>query len=325
MSIGAQAIRLILVLLSFPALALAQPVQPVVRVGALHLGTTKTAAVSIEAFQRGMRELGYTEGKNIVIDYRYGEGKEERYTSMAAELVALKPAVIVTWGTDVTAVVKKVTTAIPIVFALADRPDILGLVGSLSRPGANVTGVTTLNFELTTKRLELLKETIPGLARVAILGLQHPLIPITVKEAEGTARSLGVQLQSIELKSPRDIESMFNRSSKEQPGALLFLPSREIVYGPAAVALALKQRLPTIASNTAITETGGLMNYGPRWADLSFRAATYVDKILNGAKPAELPIEQPTKFELVINLKTAKQIGLTIPPNVLARADRVIR
>ena len=314
-----------LLLFGLTSVGYAQSASSVPRIAVLHLGTAKAAAVSVEAFQRGMRELGYIEGKTFQAEYRYGEGREERYAALAAELLALKPAVIVTWGTDVTAAVKKVTMNVPIVFALADRPDVLGLVSSLSRPGANVTGLTTLNFELSTKRLELLKETVPGLTRAVVIGLQHPLFPITIKEAEATARSLGVQLQAIELKSARDVEGTFTRLSKDLAGALLFLPSREIVYGPPAVGLALKHRLPTIASNTVITEAGGLMNYGPRWADLSFRAATYVNKILNGAKPAELPVEQPSRFEFVINLKTAKQIGLIIPPNVLARADKVIR
>jgi putative tryptophan/tyrosine transport system substrate-binding protein len=306
--------------LTSPAIA-----QPLTRIGVLHLGTRKSAALSIEAFQHGMRELGYTVGKNLLIDERYAEGKEERYTSLAGELAAMQPAVIVSWGTDVTAVLKKVTTTIPVVFALADRPDALGLVASLSRPGGNITGLTTLNFELSTKRLELLKETISGLTRVTVIGLQHPLIPITLKEIEATARPLGVRLQTVELKTSQDVEPTFKALGKEQAGALLFLPSREIVYGPPAVRLALSHRIPTIASQTVITDAGGLMNYGPRVDDLSFRAATYVHKILNGANPAGLPVEQPTKFELVINLKTAKQIGLTIPPNVLARADRVIR
>jgi putative ABC transport system substrate-binding protein len=297
----------------------------IANIGVLHLGTPKAANVSIEAFRHGLRELGYFEGKNVGLHYRYAEGREEKYHSLGAELVALKPAVIVTWGTDVTAAVKKSTTTIPVVFALADRPDVLGLVASLSRPGANVTGLTTLNFELSTKRLELLKETIPELTRVGVIGLQHPLFPITVKEAEATARSLGVQLQAFELKSSRDLETALDRLSKNQAGALLLLPGREVVYGPGAVTLALKHRLASIASQTVITDTGGLMNYGPRVTDLSYRAATYVDKILKGAKPGDLPVEQPTKFDFVINLKTAKQIGLTIPPNVLARADRVIR
>jgi putative ABC transport system substrate-binding protein len=299
--------------------------QQIPRIAALYLGTPKAGAVPIEAFQRGLRELGYVEGKNIFVEYRYAEGKEERYTSLAAELVALKPAVIVAWGTDVAAAVKKTTTTIPVVFALADRPDILGLVASLASPGGNVTGLTTLNFELSTKRLELLKEAIPDLSRVAVLAMHHPLVPITMKEAEPTARSLGIQVQAIEIAGVADLHGAFNRLTKEQFGALLLLPGREVVYGPSAVSLALNHRLPTIASQTVITDSGGLMSYGPRTTELSFRAATYVDKILKGAKPGNLPIEQPTKFDLVINLKTAKQIGLTIPPNVLARADRVIK
>ncbi len=303
----------------------AQQPTKIPRIGGLHLGTPKVAAVAIEAFQEGMRERGYVDGKNIVVEYRYAEGKEDRYIPLAAELVALKPALIVTWGTDVAAAVKKTTTTVPVVFALADRPDVLGLVSSLARPGANLTGLTSLNFELSSKRLELLKEAIPGLIRVAVLGMRHPLIAVTVKEAKAAAQSLGLQLHAIEVNDPRELDGAFNRLRKDKPGALLLLPSREVVYGPAAVALALNHRLSTIASQRVITDAGGLMSYGPRTADMSFRAATYVDKILKDAKPADLPVEQPTKFEFVINLKTAKQIGLTIPPNVLARADRVIR
>jgi len=305
--------------------AQAQQTTKIPRIGVLHLSAPKTAEVAVEAFQRGLRELGYIDGKNIVVEYRYAEGKEGRYLPLAEELVALKPALIVTWGTDVAAAVKKVTTTVPVVFALADRPDVMGLVASLARPGANLTGLTTLNFELSTKRLELLKETIPELTRVAVLAMQHPLVATTVKEIDATARSLRIQIQTIEVKDPNDLDGTFNRLSKDRPGALLLLPGREVVYGPPAVALARSHRLATIASQTAITDAGGLMSYGPRTTDLSFRAAIYVDKILKGAKPADLPVEQPTKFDLVINLKTAKQIGLTIPQWVLVKADRVIR
>ena len=295
------------------------------RIGALHLGTKNVAAPFIEAFERGLKELGYVVGSNLLVEYRYAEGKAEKYSQLAAELAALKPALIVVWGTDVADAAKRTTTAIPIVFALADRPDVLGLVSSLARPGGNLTGLTTLNFELTNKRLELLKEAIPGLSRVVVLSMHHPLVSVTVKEAEATARSLGVRLQTTEIKSPNDLDGAFNRLAKDHPEALLLLPAREAVYGPPAVSRALNHRLPTIGSQALITDAGGLMSYGPRTSDMSFRAATYVDKILKGAKPADLPVEQPTKFEFIINLKTAKQIGMTIPPNVLARADRVIR
>jgi len=294
-------------------------------IGALHLGTTNVAAPFIQSFERGLKELGYVIGSNILVEYRYAEGKAERYSQLAAELIALKLALIVVWGTDVAEAAKKTSTTIPIVFALADRPDVLGLVNSLARPGGNLTGLTTLNFELTNKRLELLKEIIPGLSRVVVLSMHHPLVSITAKEAETTARSLGVRLQTTEIKGPNDLERAFNRLAKDHPEALLLLPAREAVYGPPAVSRALNHRLPTIGSQTLITEAGGLISYGPRTSDMSFRAATYVDKILKGAKPADLPVEQPTKFELVINLKTAKQIGVTIPQSVLYRADRVIR
>jgi len=306
-------------------LAVAQQAGKVPRIGALHLGTTRVAAPFVEAFERGLKQHGYTIGSNIIVEYRYAEGKTERYSQLAAELVALKPALIVVWGTDVAEAAKKTSATIPIVFALADRPDVLGLVSSLARPGGNLTGLTTLNFELTNKRLELLKETIPGLTRVVVLSMHHPLVSVTVKEAEATAQSLGVRLQTTEIRGPDDLDAAFNRLSKDQPGALLLLPAREAVYGPPAVSRALNHRLPTIGSQTLITDADGLMSYGPRTPDMSFRAATYVDKILKGAKPADLPVEQPMKFDFVINLKAAQQIGLTIPPNVLARADKVIK
>jgi ABC-type uncharacterized transport system substrate-binding protein len=295
------------------------------RIGALHLGTKNVAAPFIESFERGLKELGYIVGSNLLVEYRYAEGKAERYSQLAAELAALKPVLIVVWGTDVADAAKRTTATIPIVFALADRPDVLGLVSSLARPGGNLTGLTTLNFELTNKRLELLKEAIPGLSRVVVLSMHHPLVSVTVKEAEATARSLGVRLQTTEIKSPNDLDGAFNRLAKDHPEALLLLPAREAVYGPPAVSRARNHRLPTIGSQALITETGGLISYGPRTSDMSFRTATYVDKILKGAKPADLPVEQPTKFEFIINLKTAKQIGMTIPPNLLARADRVIK
>jgi putative ABC transport system substrate-binding protein len=326
---GVSKILLIIFFVVPPALfaTVTQAQQPLhmPRIGALHLGTTKAATAPFEAFQRGLRELGYVEGKNIAIEYRYGDGNEEKYAFVASELVALKPAVIVTWGTDVAAVVKKTTRTIPIVFALADRPDILGLVDNLARPSGNLTGLTTLNFELSTKRLELLKETIPSLSRVSVLAMSHPLVAITFKEIEAMARSLGIQIQLDEFKGAPDIARIFKQLTNDSAGAVLLLPGREVVFGPSAATVAIQHRLPTIASQTVIADAGGLMTYGARVSDMSKRAATYVDKILKGAKPGDLPIEQPTNFDFVINLKAAKQIGLTIPPNVLARANRVIR
>jgi putative tryptophan/tyrosine transport system substrate-binding protein len=316
-------LTILLLGLSFPVDA--QQSVKVPRIAALHLGTVKAAAPVVDAFQRGLRELGYIEGSTVTVDYRYAEGKSERYNALAVELVASKPALILVWGTDVAEAVKRATSTVPVILALADRPDILGLVNSLSYPGGNLTGLTSLNFELSTKRLELLKETIPGLTRVRVLGMHHPLNRTSLKDAEPTARSLGIQLQTFEFQHTGDLDAIFTRLSKDRPDGLLLLPGRALVYGPRTASLALNQRLPSITSHTEITDAGGLMSYGPRITDMSFRAATYVDKILKGAKPGELPVEQPTTFDFVINLKTAKQIGLTIPPNVLARADRVIK
>ncbi|HEU4771972.1 MAG TPA: ABC transporter substrate-binding protein, partial [Candidatus Udaeobacter sp.] len=203
--------------------AQAQPSLDKPRIGAFHLGTSKAAAAPFDAFRRGLRELGYVEGKNIIVEYRHGEGKEEKYSSVATELVALRPAVIVTWGTDVAAVVKKTTRTIPIVFALSDRPDILGLVDNLARPAGNVTGLTTLNFELSTKRLELLKESLPSLTRVGVLAMTHPLAAITLNETEATARSMGIQTQFYEIKGVSEVAGVFQQVARDAAGAVLFL------------------------------------------------------------------------------------------------------
>jgi putative tryptophan/tyrosine transport system substrate-binding protein len=278
-----------------------------------------------EAFRQGLRELGYVEGKNIVIEWRSAEGKRDRLPSLAAELVRLKVDIIVTAGPPATRSAKEATVTIPIVFAQDGDPVASGFVASLARPGGNITGLSTLAPELSGKRLELLKEIVPKLSRVAVLGMStNPGNSQSLRETELAAGAFGVQIQYLDARDSKDIEAALRSASKGRADAVLVLNfpgdvSRVIPD------LAVKNRLPAIYYNSTIVNNGGLMSYGASITDLDRRAATYVDKILKGAKPADLPVEQPTKFEFVINLRAAKQIGLTIPPNVLVRADKVIK
>jgi putative tryptophan/tyrosine transport system substrate-binding protein len=286
-----------------------------------------TALARVETFRQGLRELGYVEGKNIVIEYRYAEGKTDRLPALAAELVRLKVDVIVTMGPPSTRSAKQATVTIPIVMAFDDDPVGSGFAASLARPGGNITGLSTLSPEISGKRLELLREIVPKLSRVSVLGdVTRPGIPQALREINVAADGFGVQLQYLEVRGPKDIEIAFRAASKERTDAVLVLGSPVLISHRRQVTdLAVKSRLPAIYGNSEPVEDGGLMSYGVSITDLCRRAATYVDKILKGAKPADLPIEQPKKFELVINLKAAKQIGLTIPPKVLARADKVIK
>ena len=297
------------------------------RVGYLNAGSASTNPARIEAFRQGLRELGYVEGKNIVIEYRAAEGKLDRLPALAAELVRLKVEVIVTTGPTSTHAAKEATSAIPIVMGLDIDPVGSAFVASLARPGGNITGLSNLAPEISGKRLELLKEIIPKLSRVAVLGTStQPGTAQQLRETELAAGALKVQLQYLDVLSPRDIESVFQAASKGRAQAVLILGGPVLISHRRQVAdLAVKSRLPASYVRPEYVEDGGLMSYAPSSNDLLRRAATYVDKILKGAKPADLPVEQPTKFELIINLKAVKQIGLTIPPNVLARADRVIR
>jgi putative ABC transport system substrate-binding protein len=274
-----------------------------------------------------LRELGYVEGKSIVIEYRWAEGKFDRLPDLAAELVRLKVNVIVTVGPPATRAAKEATSTIPIVMAQDDDPVGNGFIASLARPGGSITGLATLAPEISGKRLELLKETIPRLSRVAVLGNStRPGNAQLVKETELAAGALGVKLQYLDVLSSKDIETAFRAASKGRADAVLVLASPIVRDQSTQIAdLAAKNRLPAMYSNSEYVETGGLMSYAADIVVMFRRAATYVDKILKGAKPADLPVEQPTKFELIINLKAAKQIGVTIPPNVLARADKVIK
>src|SRR5215470_74830 len=318
---------LTLFLLAAGTFAEAQQPKKVPRIGFLNAPPTASIPARIEAFQQGLSELGYVEGKNIVIEYRSAEGKAERVPDLAAELVRLKVEVIVSTGPTSTHQAKKATSTIPIVMAFDDDPVGSGLVASLARPGGNITGLSTLSPELSGKQLELLKEIIPTLSRVAVLGTSNrPGTAQGLRETKLAAGALGVQLQYLDVPSPKDIEVAFREARNARAEAVLVLGS-PIHYSDRKriVELAAKSRLPATYNRLEYVEEGGLMTYGVNISDLFRRSATYVDKILKGRTPADLPVEQPIKFEFIINLKAAKQIGLTIPPNVLARADKVIR
>ena len=279
------------------------------------------------AFIQGLGDLGYVEGKNIGIIYRTTEGRSERSADLAAELVRLKVDIIVADGTGLALAVKKATTSIPIVVAFSTDPVGTGLVASLARPGGNVTGLTTLSEELGGKQLELLKEIVAGLDRVAILGPTSPATDIFVKETEPTARALGVKIIPLVFRGPEDFEESFRSATKERANGLIdrIGPTVSSADRKRVVELTLKNRLPTISGFASWADNGGLLTYGPDRNFMYRRAAVFVDKILKGSRPADLPVEQPTKFEFIINLKTAKQIGVNIPQSVLYRADRVIK
>ena len=317
------------VLLVAPLAAEAQQAAKIPRLG--FLGNSATALAHLrEAFVEGLRDLGYVEGRNVVIEYRYAEGKVERFPALAAELVALKVAVIVALPTPAAQAAKQATKTIPIVFAGVGDPVTSGLVTSLARPGGNVTGLSGLGPELVGKCLEQLKQAVPGVSQVAVLwqpgGQGERTDRNNLKAAEVAARTLGVRLQLVEARGPTDFDRAFSDMTTARAGALTVLPSNMFnTERRHLVDLAAKNRLPAVYQFREYVDAGGLMAYGANLADLNRRAATYVDKILKGAKPADLPVEQPTKFELVINLKAAKEIGLTIPKSVLARADEVIQ
>ena len=304
----------------------AQPTK-VPRIGFLGATSRTALAARVQAFRQGLRELGYVEGKNIVLEYRWAEGRNERLPDLAAELVRLKVDVLITAGPTDNRAAKEATNTIPIVMAQDNDPVGNGLVASLARPGGNITGLATLTPELTGKRLELLKESVPKLSRVAVLGTSsQPGNTQALRETELAASALGVHLQYLEVRGLEDIETAFRAASKGRAEAILMLASYVFnSHRKQIVDLARKSQLPAIYRTSEFVEDGGLMTYGVSITDLYRRAATYVDKILKGAKPADLPVEQPTKFEFIINLRAAKQIGLTIPPNVLVRADKVIR
>ena len=321
--------RVVLVAFIVACFQLAEAQQPtkVPRIGLLNASSPSTVAARIEVFRQGLRELGYVEGKNIVIEYRHAEGKLDRLPALAAEFVRLNVDVIVTGGPAATRAAKDATVTIPIVMTQDIDPVASGFVASLARPGGNITGLSNLAPELSGKRLELLKEIVPKLSRVAVLGTSTtPGNAQSLREVELAAGAFGVKLQYLDVLDPKDIETAFRAASKGRADAVLALSSAVLISQLAQVVdLAVKSRLPAIYPQTEYTEAGGLMNYSANTPDLWRRAATYVDKILKGRTPADLPVEQPMKFEFIVNLIAAKRIGLTIPPNVLVRADKVIR
>jgi putative tryptophan/tyrosine transport system substrate-binding protein len=318
-------ILVVVVLLAVAVIAEAQQQTKVPRIGFLAaIGSTTERK---DAFRQGLRELGYAEGKNIVIEWRFAEGKRERLAELAAELVRLKVDIIVTAGPTTTSAVKEATVTIPIVMGLDPDPVGNGFVASLARPGGNITGLSSLAPEISGKQLELLKEIVPRLSRVAVLANStNPGNAQALRETELVAGALKVQLQYLDVLDLKGIETAFRAASKGRADAVLALNSPVLNSHRTQVAdLAVKNRLPAIYPWPEIVEAGGLMTYSASYTDLFRRVATYVDKILKGTKPADLPVEQPIKFEFIINLKAAKQIGLTIPPNVLVRADKVIK
>jgi putative tryptophan/tyrosine transport system substrate-binding protein len=311
--------------LSFSAFA-QQPTK-VPRIGYLTAASLSDIADRAEAFRQGLRELGYVEGKNIVIEWRDAKGKSDRLPELATELVRLKVDVIVTGGAGATRPAKEATSTIPIVMAQDRDPVGTGLVASLARPGGNITGLSSLSPEISGKQLEILKEMVPKLFRVAVFGT-----PTTggyaqlVRELELAAKALRIQHQLLVVNSPKEIDTAFRAASKGRADAVLVTGGPTFNSQRTLLAeLAIKHRLPTMYDRPEYVERGGLVTYSANITGFDRRAATFVDKILKGAKPADLPVEQPTKFEFIINLKAAKQIGLTIPPNVLVRADRVIK
>jgi putative ABC transport system substrate-binding protein len=297
------------------------------RIGFLGNSTPVLEENLIGPFRDGLRDLGYVEGKNIVVEYRWAEGKYERFPALIAELIASKVELIVTAGTPAAVAVKKAAPSTPLVMIAVGDPVGTDLIKSLAHPGGNITGLTSIASDLEGKRLELLREVLPQVSHVAVLwNPASPFQVVSEKELQAAARDLGIKVLSLGVKAVEDFDTAFAIVLKERPGALLVLADRLFLHNRARIMkFALKNRLPGVHAYVELVEAGGLMSYGPSYPGMHRRAAYYVDRILKGTKPADLPVERPAKFELVINLQTAKAIGLQIPPNVLARADRVIK
>jgi len=331
MFMGARtAVRLVLCALSLlttPLAATAQQAGRTVTIGYLGNASPALEAVQVDAFREGLRQFGYVEGQNLTIQYRWAEGQQERHAVLAQELVRLQPDVILTAGTPGTLAAKHATQSIPIVTAIAGDPVAAGLVASLASPGGNVTGLTTLAPELEGKRLELFTQAVPQLSRV--VALRNPANPFTTiawQALEPAAAALGVQLQPIEVRGPQDLDPGFAMIQEARPDGLIVIPDRFLLtYRASIVQFMARERLPGMFPFREFVQEGGLLSYGPDYTDNYRRAATYVAKILQGAKPTDLPMEQPTKFEFLINLKTAQALGLTIPPTLLFQANEVIR
>jgi len=321
------AVALALSLVFAPFAAEAQPAGKVWRIGFLGNSTAALEANLVGPFREGLRELGYVEGQSLVIEYRWAEGRYERFPALIAELLTQRVEVIVTAGVPASLSVKKATTSVPLVMVAVGDPVATGLVASLARPGGNITGLTSTADEIEGKRLELLREVIPKLSRVAVLwNPENPGLLPSLKEIGAVAQGLALKLQALEVRTAGDLDRAFNAIVRERPGALhvmgdrLFLHNRQRI-----IDFGTRERLPVIAVHPELVEAGGLLSYGPSYPGMHRRAAYFVDRILKGSKPADLPVERPSKFELVINLKTAKALGLTIPPSVLGRADHVIQ
>jgi putative ABC transport system substrate-binding protein len=314
------------VLVAVAVIAEAQQPKKVPRIGFLSV-TSSGQDPRLEAFRQGLREMGYVEGKNFTLEYRSAEGKFDRLPALAAEPIRLNVDVIVTQGTPAAAAAKNATSTIPIIVSGGTDPVATGLVSSLARPGGNITGVTIMNEELAGKRLELLKETSPKVSRIGVLwNSANPGAAVVFKQTQSAAQELRLSLQSLEVQTVNDLQGAFEAATRSGVNGLALLATSPITDHLKLVAdLAVKNRLPSIYDRSDFVEAGGLMSYGPNVPDMSRRAAIYVDKVLKGANPGDLPVERPTKFELVINLKTAKALGLTIPPVVMMRAEKVIK
>jgi putative ABC transport system substrate-binding protein len=321
--------RLTLCAMLFALCFSAEAQQPgrVNRIGFLGNSTAVLEANLIGPFREGLRDLGYIEGKNISIEYRWAEGKYERFPDLIAELIALKVDVIVTAGTPATQAYQRARTSIPLVMVAVGDPVGTGIVASLNRPGGNITGLTSISPELEGKRIELLREVIPKLSHIAVLwNPKNAYHAIENKQVEAAAAALRMKVLYLGVETQEQIGNAFAQILKERPGALLVLADRVFLHNRVLIMdFAAKHRLPGVYAYVELVEAGGLMSYGPNYAHMHRRAATYVDKILKGTKPADLPVEAPIKFELVINLKAAKRIGVTVPPSVLYRADKVIK
>jgi putative ABC transport system substrate-binding protein len=320
-------ITLILSLLTVPITSQAQQTAHVPRLGLLMLGSASEFVSSIDAFRQGLRDLGYVEGQNIMLESRYAEGRFERLPDLAAELIHLKVDVLVTSGSQPVQVLQHATSIIPIVGVILADPIGTGFAASFARPGGNITGLAFQNTDLSTKRLELLKEAVPWVTRIAVLwDVHNPASASAVRATQEAAQSLGVQLHLLEVHGPEDFDSAFDAAYKGRAQALLQVGSPLFsTHSKTLLDLVAKSRLPATCETRVFVVEGCLMAYSPSFADMWRRAATYVDKILKGAKPADLPIEQPVKFELVLNLKTAKALGITMPPSLLLLADEVIQ
>ena len=311
---------------TWPLAARAQQPAKIPRIGFLGNSTATMEANLIGPLRDGLRELGYEEGRNVIIEFRWADGKYDQFPALVAELLAAKVDVIITAGTPATLAIKKVTSTVPLVFIAVGDPVGTGVVPNLGRPGGNITGLSSIAPDLEGKRLELLREVVPKLSHVAFfLNPANAFHTASMRQARVAAQSLGIKLQPMEVNKSEQLDGAFASIVKEKPDALLILADRVFLHNrKRMMEFAIQQRLPSVNAYRELVEAGGLISYGPSYEDMHRRAAVYVDKILKGTKPADLPIEQPTKFTLLINLKTAKTLGLTVPPTLVARADELI-